>query len=90
MKFFSHTIKNLFKKSFVCILWSADLHYLDIQFKAGLNIGIDISERSHKFIGSVASILRGRIAGFNDVYIDTGLVKSKCMPILFYGVDGLC
>ena len=70
------------------LLWSADLHYLGIQFKAGLNIGIDISERSHKFIGSVMSSLRGRIAGFNDVYIN--IVKSTCMPILFYGVDVLC
>ena len=70
------------------LLWSADLHYLGIQFKADLNIGIDISERSHKFIGSVAPILRGRIAGLNDVYIN--IVKSKCMPILFYGVDVLC
>ena len=61
---------------------------MGIQFKAGLYIGIDISERSHKFIGSVASILRGRTAGFNDVYIN--IVKSKCMPILFYGVDDLC
>ena len=41
------------------LFWSADLHYLVIQFKAGLNIGIDISERSHKFIDSVASILTG-------------------------------
>ena len=70
------------------LLWSADLHYLGIQFKAGLNIGIDISERSRKFIGSVVSILRGRIAGFNDLYIN--IVKSKCMQILFYGVDVLC
>ena len=70
------------------LFWSADLHYLGIQFKAGLNIGIDISKRSHKFFGFVASILRGRIAGFIDVYIN--LVKSKYMPILFYGVDVLC
>ena len=70
------------------LLWSADFLYLGIQFKVGLNISIDISEQSHKFIGSVASILRGRIAGFNDAYIN--IVKSKCMPILFYGVDVLC
>ena len=70
------------------LLWSADIHYLGIQFKASLNIGIDISERSHKFIGSVASILRGRIAGFNYAYIN--IDKFKCMPILFYDVDVLC
>ena len=69
------------------LLWSADLHYLGIKFKAGLNIGIDICERSHKFIGSVASILRGSIAGFGNVYLN--IVKSKCMPILFHGVDVL-
>ena len=70
------------------LLRSADLHYLGVQFKTGLNIGIDTSERSHNFLGSVASILRGRIAGFNDVYIN--IVKSKCMPIFCYGVDLLC
>ena len=36
------------------LLWSADFLYLGIQFKVGLNISIDISEQSHKFIGSVA------------------------------------
>ena len=33
-------------------------------------------------------ILRGSIVGFNDVYINK--VKSKCVSILFYGVDVLC
>ena len=46
-------VKNLVLYDNV-LLWSADFLYLGIQFKVGLNISIDISEQSHKFIGSVA------------------------------------
>ena len=39
------------------------------------------------FIGSVASLLRGREFSAEYVYIHE--IKTKCMPLLFYGVDCL-
>ena len=43
-----------------------------------------MSEHSRKFIGSVASVLRGRVMGEENVYVH--VVKTKCMPLLFYGI----
>ena len=48
---------------------------------------MNIAARSQKFIGLVASVLRGRVFGVEDVYIQ--VIKTKCMPLLFYGADCL-
>jgi hypothetical protein len=34
-------------------------------------------------VTSISTVLRGNINGFGDV------IKTKCMPILFYGIDCL-
>ena len=41
---------------------------------------MDISARSQKFIGSVASMLRGRMFGAEDVCIH--VTKTKCIPFI--------
>ena len=40
--------------------WSKEICYLGLYFKAGYKLSIDISNRSGKFIGSIASVLRGQ------------------------------
>ena len=48
---------------------------------------MDLSSRTQKFIGSVVSVLRGRVFGAEDVYIH--LIKIKRMLLLFYDVNCL-
>ena len=71
---------NIFK-------WDTELRYLGIMFKADVKLKVDLTERSRKFIGSVASVLRGRVMGEENVYVH--VIKTKCMPLLFYGIDCL-
>ena len=52
---------------------------LGLYFKSGNKLRIDISNRCGKFIGSIASVLRGRIAGAEDIYVN--VIKTKCLPI---------
>ena len=61
-----------------------ELRYLGIMFNAGAKLKVDVSERSRKFIGPVASVLRGRVMGEENVYVH--VVKTKCVPLLFYGI----
>ena len=42
------------------ILWSKEMCYLVLYFKAGNKLSIDITNRRRKFIGSIASVLRGQ------------------------------
>jgi Reverse transcriptase (RNA-dependent DNA polymerase) len=67
--------------------WVDQMCYLGLVFKTGVKLGIDVSERSRKFIGSVAAVLRGRVAGAEDIYVN--VIKTKCLPLLFYGIDCL-
>ena len=69
------------------LLWNEGLCYSDVVFKAANNFSVDISATSQKFIGSVVSVLRGHVFGTEDIYIH--VIKTKCMPWLFYGVDRL-
>ena len=39
---------------------SKEMCYLGLYFKAGNKLSIDISNRCGKFIGSIASVLRGQ------------------------------
>ena len=68
---------NIFK-------WDAELRYLGIMFNAGVKLKVDVSERSRKFIGSVAFVLYGRVMGEENVYVH--VVKTKCMLLLFYDI----
>jgi hypothetical protein len=67
--------------------WNTEFKYLGIIFRSGDKLKVDVSERSKKFIGSVASVLRDRVIGGEDVYVH--VIKTKCMPLLFYGIDCL-
>ena len=42
------------------IHWLKEMCYLGLHFKAGNKLSIDISNRCGKFIGSIASVLRGQ------------------------------
>ena len=63
------------------------MRYLGIMFNAGVKLKVGVSERSRKFIGSVASVSRGRVMEEENVYVH--VIKTKCMPLLFYGIDCL-
>ena len=60
------------------------MRYLGIMFNAGVKLKVDVSKRSRKFIGWVTSVLRGRVMGEENVYVH--VVKTKCMPLLFYDI----
>jgi hypothetical protein len=51
--------------------------YVGVVFIIGSSLDIDITARSRKFIGSVASVLRGQVAGADEVYVH--VIKTKCM-----------
>ena len=40
--------------------WLKEMSYLNLYFKAGNKLSINISNRCGKFIGSIASVLRGQ------------------------------
>ena len=82
----STSIKNFLLYNQV-LPWSKGLCYLGIAFKAGNNLSADISVGSQKFFSSVASVFRGRMLDAEDVYIH--VIKTKCKPLLFCGVDCL-
>ena len=69
--------------------WSEGLGLcnLGVAYKTGNSLSVDISTRSQKFIGSVASMLRGCVFGAKDGYIH--VIKTKGILLLFYGVDCL-
>jgi hypothetical protein len=67
--------------------WNEELCYLGMTFKFGVHLSINASARSRKFVGSVASVLRGRVNDANDVYLH--VIKTKCLPLLVYGIDCL-
>ena len=67
--------------------WSKEMCYLGLYFKAGNKLSIDMSHRFGNFIGSIASVLKGRIAETEDNYVN--VIKTKYLPILFYGTDDL-
>ena len=67
------------------IPWSKKMCYLGLYFKAGNKLRIDILNRCGKFIGSIASVLRGRRAGAEDIYVN--VIKTRCLPILFNDND---
>jgi hypothetical protein len=48
---------------------------------------VDFTNRLNKFHAAVGAVLREKLHGFEDVYVH--LLLTKCMPILFYGVDAL-
>jgi hypothetical protein len=56
-----------------------------LYFIIGNSLHIAITARSLKFISSVR---RRQVAGADEVYVH--VVKTKCMPILFYGIECLC
>jgi hypothetical protein len=68
--------------------WSDKMVYLGITFVFGLSLSVDVTNRLNKFYAAVCNVLKDKLLGFEDVYVR--LLLTKCMPILFYGLDSLC
>ena len=58
------------------------MRYLGIMFNAGVKLKVDVLERSRKFIGSVASVLRDRVTEEENVYVH--VVQIKCFIVVWY------
>ena len=71
----------------VKLAWSDKLCYLGIIFIINNDLKVDVSLRIQKFTAAVCTILRERIIGFENVYIN--VMVTKCMLILFYEIDCL-
>jgi hypothetical protein len=65
--------------------WVTKLKYLGSVFLTGKCLQTDCSERVHKFIASVSSILRYKVTGYEHIFAD--ILIKKCLPILFYGFE---
>jgi hypothetical protein len=67
------------------LTWTNRLKYLGITFSIGKMLLVDCSERIHKFIASVCSVLRFKVKGLENVFAN--ILVQKCLPVLFYGLD---
>ena len=50
-------------------------------------MSVDITSRLHKFHAAVCAVLKDRLPNFEHIYVR--LLLSKCLPILYYGLDSL-
>ena len=71
----------------VKLAWCDKLCYLDTMLIINNDTKVDVSLRIQKFTAAVCALLRGRIISFENVYVN--VMVTKCMPILFYGIDCL-
>ena len=70
------------------ITWGDSLHYLGITFNSGRSLCCDLHNKKTKFVDSINGIFCkiGTRASPNVLLF---LIFSKCVPILFYGLEGL-
>ena len=61
--------------------------YLGVVFKSGVKISINVASRISKFMGTICSVLRVKMVGFEDLYVS--VVVTKCIPTLLYGICSL-
>ena len=71
----------------VTVHWSEKLLYLGITFMFGMHLTVDITNWLNKFYVAISSVLKDKLFGFERVYVH--FLLSKCLPILFYGLDSL-
>ena len=53
----------------------------------GMHLTADITNRINKFDAIISSVLKNKLFGFESVYVN--VIFSKCLPILFYGLDSM-
>ena len=53
----------------------------------GTHLTVDITNRLNKFYAAISSVLKDKLFGFERVYVH--VLWSKCLPILFYGLDSM-
>jgi exonuclease III len=59
--------------------------YLGVKFTFGVRLIADYSARCRKFLASVSSVLRHKVNGFENAFVN--ILKVKCLPVLYYGLD---
>ena len=53
----------------------------------GTHLTVDIINRLNKFYAAINSVLKDKLFGIERVYVY--VLLSKCLPILFYGLDSM-
>ena len=59
--------------------------YLGVKFVFGVRLLADYSARCRKFLASVSSVLRHKVVGYENTFVN--ILKVKCLPVLYYGLD---
>ena len=67
--------------------WATTIKYLGIQFLAGRNLTIDISDCRKKLYFSVTKILNK--SKYCNEIVRLNMVETYCLPILTYAIDAL-
>ena len=52
-----------------------------------MHLTVGITNRLNKFYAAIISVLKDKLFGFERVYVH--VLLSKCLPILFYGLDSM-
>jgi len=68
------------------ISWSESLRYLGITFTTGSVFRCDLHNKKAKYFGSKNGIF-SKIGNHASPYVILSLTFSKCIPILFYGLE---
>ena len=70
------------------IPWSDSLRYLGITFISGRSMRCELHHKKAKFFGSINGVFN-RIGAKSSPYVLLSLIFSKCVPILFYGLEAM-
>jgi len=70
------------------ISWSESLSYLGITFKAESLFRCDLHNKKAKYFSSINSIF-SKIGNHASPYVLLSIIFSKCIPILFYGLEAI-
>ena len=65
--------------------WADSFIYLGVEFTLGICLKVNCMKRIRKFMASVASVLRFKMEGYENVFAE--ILITKCLPILSYGLD---
>lgn len=70
------------------ISWSDSLRYLGITFSSGRSLRCELHQKKAKFFGSINGVF-SRIGTKSSPHVLLSLIFSKCVPIIFYGLESL-
>ena len=69
------------------IKWSDSCRYLGVQFASGREFRCNFDDAKARFFRAFNAIY-SKVGGFVSVDVVLNLVRSKCLPILLYGIEG--